>query len=66
MTCHDCQVGPICGIRYKCGICNQIDLCEKCFLAAKHNQDHPFIKIRDPKSAPLDMRIEFKDKVSAE
>ena len=61
MACHDCKISPITGIRYQCSICKHFDLCEKCLLAKQHNEDHPFIKIRDPKAKPLDVKGELKD-----
>lgn len=36
VTCDECQVVPICGIRYKCAICNNHDLCSNCASKGLH------------------------------
>ena len=42
---------PIYGIRYKCFVCKDYDLCESCESKSIHDH-HAFIKIRSPKLAP--------------
>ncbi len=42
--CDICESYPIIGIRYKCAVCEDYDVCENCELKLIHN--HPFIKIR--------------------
>ena len=32
VKCHGCQMNPIVGVRYKCNLCFDFDLCEKCHL----------------------------------
>lgn len=49
--CDGCEKGPIVGIRYKCAVCPNFDLCESCEETVAH--DHPFLKIRHPRLAPL-------------
>eukprot|EP01087_Luapelamoeba_hula_P011833 TRINITY_DN326_c0_g1_i1.p1 TRINITY_DN326_c0_g1~~TRINITY_DN326_c0_g1_i1.p1 ORF type:complete len:593 (-),score=90.13 TRINITY_DN326_c0_g1_i1:57-1835(-) len=51
-TCDVCQ-RTIQGIRYKCAICADYDLCETCEERAPsvHDQLHAFIKIRTPNMA---------------
>lgn len=43
---------PLKGIRYKCLVCNDYYLCEKCestgFTSEEHNSDHMMAKIKDP------------------
>lgn len=51
-ACHpDNSPGTITGRRYKCVVCSNFDLCEKCFLSnatlLKHHPDHPMIVIPD-------------------
>eukprot|EP01114_Cavostelium_apophysatum_P005578 TRINITY_DN1676_c0_g1_i1.p1 TRINITY_DN1676_c0_g1~~TRINITY_DN1676_c0_g1_i1.p1 ORF type:complete len:437 (-),score=85.77 TRINITY_DN1676_c0_g1_i1:26-1336(-) len=36
------------GIRYKCGHCEDFDLCESCESARPHERNHVFLKIYDP------------------
>ena len=46
-ACNGCKSYPIVGIRYKCSVCPDLDLCEGC--EAKTNHSHPFLKVKDPK-----------------
>lgn len=48
VACDGCQQVPIRGIRYKCGMCPNFDLCEKCEGTVEHDPDHIFVKIRKP------------------
>jgi len=43
ITCDGCQVCPIQGIRWKCTVCPDYDLCDKCHTAEVH-KDHSFVK----------------------
>jgi len=46
--CDVCEF-PITGIRYKCSVCRDYDLCEDCErLENVHNIEHPLLKIRTP------------------
>lgn len=53
VTCDGCQ-GPIAGIRYKCSVCYDYDLCEACESkgAAVHDLSHPLLKIATPLPRP--------------
>jgi hypothetical protein len=44
VTCDGCSVSPIQGIRYKCSVCPDYDLCSKCEASNVHS--HPMLKIR--------------------
>jgi hypothetical protein len=49
IICDHCDSRGIEGIRYKCSVCLDYDLCEKCeSLDGVHNEDHSFIKIKQP------------------
>jgi hypothetical protein len=50
ITCDGCQVKPIVGNRYKCTICPDYDLCEKCERTGSHPVDHVLIKMKEPQS----------------
>jgi len=50
VICDGCGLKPITGVRYKCAICNNFDLCQECEETIDH--DHPFLKIKHPKLAP--------------
>ena len=46
IICDGCNEGPIIGIRYKCTVCYDFDLCENCEEILDHQ--HPLVKIRQP------------------
>ena len=48
------------GIRFKCSVCGEFDLCEECQGKTSHQEDHPFVKIRDPSSAPLSVEVQLE------
>jgi Ig-like domain from next to BRCA1 gene/Zinc finger, ZZ type/PB1 domain len=43
VTCDGCQDLPIIGVRFKCTVCDNYDLCEFCEMTAQH--PHPFLKL---------------------
>jgi hypothetical protein len=49
ITCDGCSVSPIVGVRYKCTVCQDFDLCEKCEESGKHPIDHVLIKMKEPR-----------------
>jgi Ca2+-binding EF-hand superfamily protein len=48
ITCNQCRLSPIRGIRYKCANCMDYDLCELCESQELHLKTHVFLKIRIP------------------
>lgn len=54
-TCDGCNMSPIKGIRYKCSVRNDYDLCEAC--EEKIDVAYPMIKIRDPQKKPADVIV---------
>ncbi|KAI5803857.1 hypothetical protein EDC01DRAFT_611613, partial [Geopyxis carbonaria] len=48
VTCNNCQIVPIRGIRYRCANCLDFDLCEVCEQDSSHPKTHLFYKIRIP------------------
>lgn len=48
--CDGCGQDPIEGVRYKCAVCPDFDLCQRCEDKTSH--DHPFLKIKRPSQAP--------------
>jgi len=48
VTCDICLISPIVGIRYKCSVCPDFDLCQECQTTGQHSKDHPLTKIVDP------------------
>eukprot|EP01041_Mallomonas_annulata_P011764 gene11764-24664_t len=51
ITCDICNINPIIGIRYKCSIRDNYDLCEACESKTEHHA--PFVKIYTPQQSPL-------------
>jgi hypothetical protein len=51
IKCEKCNKCPIQGIRYKCTICSNYNLCETCeelnSIEKFHNQEHDFIRMRN-------------------
>jgi len=52
ITCDGCQMSPITGIRFKCRVCDDFDLCEACEAKNVHPADHPLIKFKVERSRP--------------
>ncbi|CAD8101182.1 unnamed protein product [Paramecium primaurelia] len=50
VACDGCEMFPIVGTRYKCAVCKDFDLCEKCEDLGTH--EHAMLKIRKPEQAP--------------
>jgi len=48
VSCDGCGQHPICGLRYKCSVCPDYDLCSTCEAKDLHQVDHPLIKMRSP------------------
>lgn len=44
VTCDSCEMCPIVGVRYKCSVCPNYDLCEACEAKGVH-KEHTFVKI---------------------
>lgn len=47
VSCDICSMFPIVGIRYKCSVCPNFDLCEKCEEQHWKKHNHPMIKYRE-------------------
>lgn len=57
IVCDGCDTNPITGIRYKCSVNPDYDLCEKCEQDKKH--PYPLLKIRRPEHAPAQLICSF-------
>jgi len=51
ITCDACD-GPVRGIRYKCTVCPDFDLCENCEKKSLHGE-HPMLRICDSTTLPI-------------
>lgn len=47
VQCNACRVFPIVGLRYKCTVCYDYDLCEACEGKDGDSHSHPLIKFRE-------------------
>jgi len=65
VTCDGCGMNPIVGIRYKCAVCQNYDLCEACDAAEVHTQ-HPMLKIKTPNMAPTALLTVVDDSLTAD
>lgn len=45
-TCDGCNEHPIRGMRYKCDMCYDFDLCRECYTTISHPRSHRFLKIK--------------------
>ncbi|XP_067658955.1 E3 ubiquitin-protein ligase MIB2-like isoform X2 [Haliotis asinina] len=43
--CDACTENGIVGIRWKCSVCDDVDLCSVCYVTDKHDLTHPFLRI---------------------
>ena len=48
IKCNECGMNDIIGIRYKCSKCPNYNLCENCEENTEHDENHMFVKIREP------------------
>jgi hypothetical protein len=48
IICDGCGVTPIKGLRYKCTVCPDYDLCATCEAKNEHPETHPLLKIHAP------------------
>ena len=48
VTCDGCGASPIAGVRFKCMVCPDYDLCERCEAAALHDVSHPLLVVKSP------------------
>ena len=46
IKCQKCFITPIIGIRYKCSVCNNYNLCEKCEKENSESMYHPHIFLK--------------------
>lgn len=58
VTCDHCNEA-IFGIRYKCFVCDDYDLCEKCEKGGFHSE-HPMIRYCSPRTPRLDSYCRFR------
>jgi hypothetical protein len=45
IECHTCKMKPLKGLRFKCDVCHDYDLCITCMEKRRHDKTHPLIAI---------------------
>ncbi|KAI1301242.1 E3 ubiquitin-protein ligase MIB2 [Halotydeus destructor] len=55
IVCHSCHKQGIFGMRWKCFVCPNYDMCTNCYMADKHDLDHPFVRYETSTSAGVQM-----------
>lgn len=60
---HEGPASRIKGIRYKCSVRADFDLCEDC--EAKNTHEYPMLKIRNPAQAVNRVKCEFQPRAHA-
>lgn len=62
VSCDACGMHPIMGVRYKCSVCRDYDLCPACEASEAHSAaNHPMLKIVDPSQAPAMIITALRD-----
>jgi hypothetical protein len=64
VRCNVCKVMPIVGLRFKCDVCHDCDLCITCMEKREHDQSHPLIVIGKNRFSEIPMNdIELNDEL---
>jgi len=61
IICDGCGCNPIVGVRYKCAVRDDFDLCESCEASGQHDMGHPMLKIKTPAQAPAAIMVVLKE-----
>lgn len=61
VICDGCGCNPIVGVRYKCAVRDDFDLCESCEASGNYDQGHPMLKINTPAQAPAAIMVVLKE-----
>ena len=48
VTCEECRITNITGMRWICVKCPDTNLCSRCYHEGKHSLDHEFLRIVNP------------------
>lgn len=64
IVCDGCDNQGISGMRYKCTICYDFDLCYMCYHGGKHDLSHPFKRFDSSTSLGIDLPPRLKERNS--
>ncbi|KAH9495553.1 E3 ubiquitin-protein ligase mib2 [Bulinus truncatus] len=53
VMCTECTEEPLSGMRWKCAVCGDVNLCTVCYNGDKHDITHPFLRIDREYSRPV-------------
>ena len=57
ITCNGCHQEGILGMRWKCLVCEDYDLCSVCYFGGKHDMLHEFVRLLTQNSAGYDFVV---------
>lgn len=46
VTCNSCRKKGVVGMRWKCKVCYDYDLCTRCYMSDKHDTTHAFTRFQ--------------------
>lgn len=61
--CSNCGMKNIIGIRYKCTMCPNFNLCENCEANTEHDDTHVLLKIKEPISSEKILEKKINDSI---
>ena len=64
VICKKCGMKNIIGSRFKCSVCEDYDLCEKCESKYGEEHLHPFIKVYEPQTMPIYIKCALDEQKS--
>lgn len=50
VTCQGCKDTPLKGIRWKCTNCDEVNLCNLCYMGDRHDTGHGFVRLETESS----------------
>ena len=62
IICDGCEKNPVTGVRYKCSVRPNYDLCQEC-EERMQPLPYPMVKIRNPKKAPVQILCQYENQV---
>jgi len=66
VACDNCKQEPLMGVRYKCNVCRNFDLCSNCEATGCHDDHHPLIKYKYPQNSARSTRSSHSNPPSAD